>query len=274
MSETLNNFFKNAVESLKIEGNSFLLENTGDLSNPVEIAIKKFEHHPSILNIKDNISSSSSFTFTQVTFSDIEKEIKSLNPKKASTFQNIPIKHLKETSNICSESLVNIWNNEVISKNLFPSELKLADITPIFKKGDATLAKNYRPVSVLPVISKVYVRLMQKQLISYIDQYLSPYLCGYRKGYNAQHTLVLLLEKWKASLDKHGYAGAILMSLSKAFDTINHELLIAKLHAYGLDKNALTIMLSYLSYLWQRTKINTSFSSWSELLERVPQGSV
>ena len=64
------------------------------------------------------------------------------------------------------------------------------------------------------------------------------------------------------------------MDLSKAFDTINHELLIAKLHAYGLDKNALTIMLSYLSYRWQRTKINTSFSSWSELLERVPQGSV
>ena len=134
VSETLNNFFKNAVASLKIDGNRLLLENTGDLSNPIEIAIKKFENHPSILNIKDNISLSSSFTFTQVTLSDIEKEIKNLHPKEASTFQNIPIKHLKETSNICSESLVNIWNNEVISKKLFPSELKLADITPILKK--------------------------------------------------------------------------------------------------------------------------------------------
>ena len=209
------------------------MENTGDLPNPIEIATKKFEHHPSILNIKDNISLSSSFTFTQVTLSDIEKEIKSLNFKKASTFQNIPIKYLKETSNTFSESLVNIWNNEVISKKLFPTKLKLADITPIFKKGDATLAKNYRPVSVLPVISKVYERLMQKQLISYIYQYLSPYLCGYRKGYNAQHALVLLLEKWKASLDKHGFAGAILMDLSKAFDTTNHEHLIAKLYAYS-----------------------------------------
>ena len=111
-------------------------------------------------------------------------------------------------------------------------------------------------------------------MISYIDQYLSPYLCGYRKGYNAQHALVLLLEKWKASLDKNGFAGAILMDLSKAFDTINHELLITKLHAYGLDKNALSIMLSYFSDRWQRTKIDTSFSSWSELMEGVPQGSV
>ena len=136
------------------------------------------------------------------------------------------------------------------------------------------MAKNYRPVSVLPVISKVSERLMQKQLISYIDQYPSHYLCGYRKGYSVQHALVLLLEKWKASLDKHGFAGAILMDLSKAFDTINHELLIAKLHVYCLNKNGHTIMLSCLSDRWQRTKINTSFSSWSELLEGVSNGSV
>ena len=116
-------------------------------------------------------------------------------------------------------------------------------MTPIFKKDDATQAKNYRPISVLPSLSKVFERLIQKQLLSHIDNYLSSYLCGYRKGYSAQNALIHLIEKWKQTLDAKGYAGAVLMDLSKAFDTINHELLIAKLSAYGLDKNSLKIIL-------------------------------
>ena len=95
-----------------------------------------------------------------------------------------------------------------------------------------------------------------------------------QKRIYAQHALTSLIEKWKLSLDKHGYAGAILMDLSKAFDTLNHELLIAKLYAYGFNKNALDFVFSYLTNRWQRTKINKSFSSWSELLSGVPQGSV
>ena len=99
-------------------------------------------------------------------------------------------------------------------------------------------------------------------------------MCGFRKGFNTQHALMALIEKWKQSLDVKGYAGGIIIDLSKAFDTINHQLLIAKLHAYGFDKSSLTLIISYLSNRWQRTKINLSFSSWSELLQGVPQGSV
>ena len=73
---------------------------------------------------------------------------------------------------------------------------------------------------------------------------------------------------------KQGFAGALLMDLSKAFDTINHELLIAKLHAYGFSIEALEVLLSYLQERWQRVKINTTFSSWTQLLQGVPQGSV
>ena len=83
-----------------------------------------------------------------------------------------------------------------------------------------------------------------------------------------------LIEKWKKELDNKGYAGAILMDLSKAFDTINHELLIAKLYAYGFSKDALELINSYMSDRRQRTKIDKSFSSWSALLKGVPQGSV
>ena len=115
---------------------------------------------------------------------------------------------------------------------------------------------------------------MQKQINAYTQNLLSPFLCGYRKGYNAQYALTVMLEKWKQCLDGKGNAGAILMDLSKAFDTIHHELLIAKLGAYGFSESLLRIILNYLSNRWQRTKINSSFSTWSELLKGVPQGSV
>ena len=159
-------------------------------------------------------------------------------------------------------------------KHSFPSNLKLADITATYKSGDATSIKNYRPISVLPIVSKILEKIMQKQIFSYIEEYLSPFLFGYRKGYSTQYLLLGLIEKWKSMLDKHRFAGVILMDLSKAFDTINHDLLLAKLNAYGFDKQTLKLLSSYLKHRWQRTKINQSFSSWAELKEGVPQGSV
>jgi ribonuclease P/MRP protein subunit RPP40 len=123
-------------------------------------------------------------------------------------------------------------------------------------------------------VSKFFERIMQKQMKVYIEKHLSPFLCGFRKGYNTQYALTSMIEKWKKHLDNNGIAAALLMDLSKAFDTLNHELLIAKLEAYGFDKDALAILLSYLSERWQRTKINTSFSTWSYILSGVPQGSI
>ena len=96
----------------------------------------------------------------------------------------------------------------------------------------------------LPVISKVLERIMETQLRSFIEKSFSQYMCGYRKGYNTRYALMAFLEKWKKSIDNHGYAGSIIMDLSKAFDTINHELLVAKLHAYCLNKPALKLVTS------------------------------
>ena len=115
---------------------------------------------------------------------------------------------------------------------------------------------------------------MLKQMKPFIETFLSKWLCGYRKGFNAQYALLAMIERMKKSLDNKGLFAAVLMDLSKAFDTINHELLIAKLEAYGFGESALEIVLSYLSDRWQRTKVNTSFSTWEELISGVPQGSV
>ena len=115
---------------------------------------------------------------------------------------------------------------------------------------------------------------MEKQIAAHMEEFMSPYLCGFRKGFSTQHALIALIEKWKSSLDQKGYAGFILMDLSKAFDTIDYDLLLAKLHAYGFDRQALSLIKSYLKDRWQRTKINTAYSSWAQLLLGVPQGSV
>ena len=111
----------------------------------------------------------------------------------------------------------------------------------------------------------------QHQLENYIKNYLSPPLCGYRKGYRSQHALISLIENWKKSLDKKGYGGAVLMYLSKAFDTIKHDLLLTKLHAHDFSKKALKLIHSYLRNRCHRTKINKDFSTWQELLQDVPQ---
>ena len=126
---------------------------------------------------------SSKFNFNNIEVNNILKEISVLDKNKNGTFNNIPAKCLKETSNECAPFLARIWNEEVIGLNNFPKDLKLADVTPIFKKDNATQVKNYRPVSVLPTVSKIFERLMHNQIKNYIDAYLSPFLCGYRKGY-------------------------------------------------------------------------------------------
>ena len=115
---------------------------------------------------------------------------------------------------------------------------------------------------------------MQKEISDYIGKFLSPFLRGYRKGFSTQYALLTLIERWKFCLDTQGFTGALLMDLSKAFDTINHELLIAKLHAYDFSTDALEVLLSYVQDRRQRVKINITFSSWTRLLQGAPQGSV
>ena len=100
------------------------------------------------------------------------------------------------------------------------------------------------------------------------------YLRGYRKGCSTQQALLSLLERRKNASDKKGYGEAVLMGFFKAFDTLNHDLFIAKLHAYCFSEESLQFIKSYLTNRWQRTKINVSFSNWTELLLGVPQGSV
>ena len=180
----------------------------------------------------------------------------SLNSKKPGTKYGIPAKCLKTACSESSSYVTKIWNEEMLTENSFPQNLKPADVVPFFKKCNPTCTKNCRPVSVLSTVSKVLERLMHDQITTYMDAHLSKHLCGYSKGFNTQTALLSLLEKWKSILDKKSFSGAVLMDLSKAFDTINHELLIAKLDAYGFSKKSLELILDYLSNRLQHVKIN------------------
>ena len=107
-----------------------------------------------------------------------------------------------------------------------------------------------------------------------MDQFLSKYQCGFRKGFNAHHCLLAMLEKWKKAVDIKKVFGALLTNLSKAFDCLPHDLIIAKLNAYGFSLPALNLIQNYLANRKQRTKINDSYSPWSDILFGVPQGSI
>ena len=124
--------------------------------------------------INENINVQQSFQFSKITPEEVLSEINYLDNKKVGSCKNIPTKILKETSEINSQHLDKIWNEQVIRSENLPYELKLADIIPIFKKEESTLAKNYRPVSALPCISKVFESIIQKQLSEYLEKILTP----------------------------------------------------------------------------------------------------
>ena len=109
---------------------------------------------------------------------------------------------------------------------------------------------------------------------AYFETILSSNQCGFSKEFSAQHYLISLIEKWKKSIDNGGAFGALTTDLSKAFNCLSHELLIAKLEAYGFDEKSLKLIYNYLSNRKQRVKINDSYSSWREILYGVPQGSI
>ena len=104
--------------------------------------------------------------------------------------------------------------------------------------------------------------------------FLSKHQCGFRNGYSTQQCLLAMLEKWRSAVDNKKTFGVLLTDLSKAFDCLSHELLLAKLHAYGFSIPALRLVYSYLKNRKQRTKINSAYSCWEEIIFRVPQESI
>ena len=141
-----------------------------------------------------------------------------------------------------------------------------AIITPVHKKGAKTSKDNYRPVSILSNISKIYEILMFKQISEHFELILSKFQYGFKKGFSGQHCLLSMFRRSKLVVDIKRNFGALLIDLSKAFNWLPHDLLLVKWNAYGFRLLVLRKVQSYLSNRKQRTKINLELSSWGEIL--------
>ena len=164
--------------------------------------------------------------------------------------------------------------NYSFQHNNFPQELKRSKAIPLYKKLDSLPKENYRPVSLLPHISKIFKRIIHKQITSYTKVKLNSCITGIQKSHGTQHSLVVILEKWKRATDKGECVLVLFMDFSKAFDTINRNLMITKLKAYGFSREVSKFMQSYSKNRKQRVHINNKFSFKKDAIVGVTQGSI
>ena len=196
-----------------------------------------------------------------------------LNTKKATGYDRLSAKVIRTAGPEISAPLSGIVN-DVFDQSKFPTQAKAAEVGPIHKKDSELDKNNYRPVSVLTTLSKVIEICISQQLSEFYEAVLSALISAYRKGYSCQYSLIKLLEDLRKAFDSGKCAGLLLMDLSKAFDCLPHDLLAAKLTAYGMDPRAVKLLISYLRGRKQRVKLGSYTGEWMQLLKGVPQGSI
>ena len=189
-----------------------------------------------------------------------------------STYGSIPASILKQCVDAYLPYLTDAINYS-LKESTFPEKLKHSEVIPVCKKPEPLKKENYRPVKLLPHVSKVFERIIYQQINTYMKDKLSC-LTGFRKSHGTQSLLVTMLEKWKKAVDKGEHVLALFMDLSKAFDTINHDLLLAKLKAHEFPLNAVKLMRSYLKNRKQQVQINNKFNSENIVTVGVPQGPI
>ena len=154
----------------------------------------KYRNHPRIISTRRKCEDKGNFNFIEVDQKQIAKKILKLDVNKASQSSDIPINVLKENNDIFSNFLCNSFNNS-IKLSTFPEILKHADISPLYKKGKKDVKGNYRPVRILPNLSKIFEKFMFEQMSQFFENIFSKYQCGFWKGFSTQQCLVALLEK-------------------------------------------------------------------------------
>ena len=166
--------------------------------------------------------------------------------------------------------------NLSLEKGIFPKELKLAKVIPLHKGNDTNIISNYRPISLLPIFSKIYEKVMYNRLIAFLDTYKLLYELqfGFRKDHSTCAALIMLIDKITSELEQGNFVIGVFLDYSKAFDCINHSILLQKLHYYGIRGVALEWFKSYLSDRKQFVYFNNTKSNYRNVTCGVPQGSI
>ena len=259
-----------------------------DVTNNVDIA-KSFNRHFATIGSKlarkfpqsqDFVnylgeSCEHSIFLSPITIAELNKEIMKLNPNKSPGYDQIPPKIIKATSDLIAIPLTSVFNQSFLEATV-PDALKIAKILPIHKKKATYLPDNYRPISLLSTFNKLLEKLMHKRLYSFLIHYkqLYEYQFGFRKGHSTIQALTEIIENIREEVDKGNYVIGTYLDLSKAFDTVNHQILLYKLNHYGIRGLALQWLTSYLTNRKQLTYVNAEYSEQSTVNIGVPQGSV
>lgn len=201
--------------------------------------------------------------------------IATLDNSKSPGHDNIGARLIKEVKHYIVEPLLHIINLS-FSNGVFPDRLKIAKVVPIYKKEDRSLMSNYRPISLLSVFSKLIERLMHKRLYSFLtkNNILYRYQFGFRKNFSTTLALIEVIDNLIQNMESDNISVGIYLDLQKAFDTVNHKILLAKMNNYGIRGNVYNWFSSYLTNRKQYTAIGHNQSKLGNITCGVPQGSV
>ena len=215
------------------------------------------------------------FAFSEINVECMLSKIRELNPNKPMGPCTVPAWAIKDAMHIIAPHLTFIFN-ECVKANFFPDQIKIANVTPLFKKDDPLDVINYRPISITNAFSKIFEKILHEQMSTYLSKHsiLNPNQFGFRKKFSTNDALLLLTESIRTELDKKNTVQAALLDLSKAFDSISHEKLLEKLLSIGFSQTALKLIESFLTDRYQRVYINDVYSSWYKVKQGVPQGTV
>ena len=212
--------------------------------------------------------------FNEVTSEDIEYYVKSLSSSKA-IFDQMPLRIFKSILPAILEPITHIVNLS-LTTGKYPAFCKYARVSPIYKEGDVNDPNNYRPISILPVVGKCIEYFVNVQLTNYMEdnQLLTDCQYGFRKNNSTTYLMLDLFDEIFDSKSKNCKPAIIFLDVRKAFDTVNHNILLKKLEHYGIEGVVLQWFKSYLSGRYQCTKVNGKVSKFMELCSGVPQGSI
>ena len=215
------------------------------------------------------------FNFTPVTETEIAKVINDLTNKKTQDSEGISMYLIKEIS-VYLIPIITITVNQTLTSGIFPSILKTAKVIPLLKRDDPTKPENYRPVSLLPSISKIFEKVIYNQLFLYFtkNNLLFQNQYGFRKEHSTEYAALHLVEKISNMMDQGDVPLAIFLDLTKAFDTLDHNILLDKLMFYGIKNNALKLFTNYLAYRKQYVFEKDDKSNLLPIKTGVPQGSI
>ena len=216
-----------------------------------------------------------SFSFQRVDAEDVEKILRCIKVNKATGPDGLSPRLLRLTAPAIAKSLATVFNAS-LERGEIPNDWKVANVSPVFKAGDKGSMSNYRPISVLPEIAKLFEKLVHQQLYAYLQEHniLHPAQSGFRPGHCTQDVVVASVDDWRRGLDNNHVVGAVLVDLSRAFDSISHDLLLCKMDLYGIRGKAKQWFHSYLSDRKQRVVVDGEVSPWSTIRMGVPQGSI